>query len=300
MQRTLGGTCSFEGKGLHTGALTRVLLRPAAPDTGIVFVRTDSGVEIPATADRVHSTLRSTRLGRGRSGVATVEHLLSALTGMGIDNARIEMDGFELPILDGSAGPYAAAIASVGAIGQDVPRRWLELDREIIVRNPRSGSWIRVTPAERTSVEMSIDYGSRVLKASSVSFDFDTDYASEIAPCRTFCFLHELMPQLLLGLAKGGDLDNAIIVAERPVSPRKLAFMARMMGKEHLGITPEGYLDNLSLRFPDECARHKMLDLLGDLRLCGGFLRARVEAHKPGHALNTAAAAEIMKSVIKK
>ena len=294
-QRTLKGICSFEGKGLHTGVPVHLLLRPAPVDTGIVIARTDIGVEIPATADMVSSTPRSTRLGKGKDGIATVEHLLSALTGMGIDNVRVEVDGRELPILDGSAAPYSEIMASVGIMEQDAPRRWLELDRAIFLSNERTGSWIRITPADEASVELSIDYGSRVLKPSSVLYDKSVDYASQIAPCRTFCFMHELMPMLLLGLARGGNLDNAIIVAERPVSKLNLSLMARLMGRRTLSITPEGYLDNLSLHFPDECARHKMLDLLGDLRLCGGFLRARVVAHKPGHALNTAAAAQILK-----
>ncbi|MBR4826822.1 MAG: UDP-3-O-[Bacteroidales bacterium] len=296
-QKTLRTSCSFEGKGLHTGKFSHLTVNPAPAGTGIVFVRTDLGVEIPALASNVDSTRRSTALAKGRARVGTVEHLLSALTGLGIDNARIEVDARELPILDGSAAPYASAFTAAGIQEQDAPRRWVEIKDEIFVKNPSSGSWIRITPSEEPSVELTVDYGSRVIGVQTVKVDRNTLYANEIAPCRTFCFLHEVWPLLALGLARGGDVDNALIAVERPVSQRRLDRIARMLGKPRLSVTPEGYLSNLELRFPDECARHKMLDLLGDLRLAGGFLKARVVAFKPGHAINTAAAAQIIKSL---
>ncbi len=287
LQTTLATACDFEGKGLHSGAPCRISVRPAPAGTGIVFVRTDLGVEIPATAAHVVSTRRSTTLGSGSARIGTVEHLLAALTGLGIDNARIETPSREIPILDGSAAPFVQAISAAGTVQQDAPRLWLRPSREIEVTDPRSGAYIRVTPADAPSLEVTVDYGSRVLGVQTVSLGPATDFASQIAPCRTFCFLHEVMPQLLLGLARGGDATNAIIIAERPVGPVRLKALARIFGQPSLHVTPEGYLSNLALRFPDECGRHKLLDLLGDLRLAGGFLQARVTAYKPGHALNT-------------
>ena len=295
-QRTLSGPCSFEGKGLHTGKFSQMTINPAPADTGIIFVRQDTGAEIPARADHISATRRSTSIGIGRSHIGTVEHLLSALTGLGIDNARIDVSTAELPILDGSAAPFVEAIKHAGIKEQDAPRRWIRPSREIFVKNS-SGSWVHIEPSDSPSLELTVDYGSRIIGVQTVKVNEDTDYATQIAPCRTFCFLHEVWPLLALGLAKGGDLDNVIVAVERPVSQRRLDRMARMLGKSEVHVTPQGYLDNLSLRFPDECARHKMLDLLGDLRLCGGFLQARITAFKPGHAINTAAAAEILKNI---
>ena len=289
-QKTLQDACRFCGKGLHTGAESEITVLPAAADTGIVFVRKDLGIEIPATSEYLVATRRSTTLGKGKARVGTVEHLLSALTGMGIDNARIITSARELPILDGSAAAYAEEFSRVGTITQDAPRKWIVPERRIEIHNKRTGSRIVITPSDEPSVELTIDYGSKVLGVQTVTFTPQTDYASEVAPCRTFCFLHEILPQLAFGLARGGAPGNAIIVVERHIGPRRLALMSRLLGHRNLSVTPEGYLDNLTLRFPDECARHKMLDLLGDLRLAGGFLKARVQAFKPGHAINTAAA----------
>ena len=296
-QKTLQRACDFEGKGLHTGALSHMTIKPAAPDTGIVFVRTDLDAEIPATAEHVLSTRRSTVLGKGRARVGTVEHVLAALTGLGIDNAVIELDSREVPILDGSAARYVSAIHDAGVVEQGTQRRWLVPNDEIEVKDSRSGSWIRVTPSEEASLEVTVDYGSRVLGVQTVRIDRSVDFASQIAPCRTFCFLHEVLPQIALGLARGGDVENAIIIAERPVPQCILNLLSRMLGQPRITVTTQGYLSNLQLHFPDECGRHKLLDLMGDLRLCGGFLQARVEAFKPGHAINTTLSSELLKSL---
>lgn len=294
-QQTLKKEYTFKGKGLHTGAYGHVRLRPAPVDTGIVFVRTDLDVEIPAVAGNVRSTRRSTQLASGKAVAGTVEHVISALTGLGVDNAYIEIDNVELPILDGSAKPYVDAILPDGLQEQDAPRRWLELDGPIEVKNEKTGAWIRITPADEPSLEVTIDFNSRVLGRQTVEWRYGSDYASQVAPCRTFCFLHEIWAMLLLGLIKGGDVENAIIIVEKPISRRRLAFMARFFKQPVMKVTPEGYLSNITLRFPDECGRHKLLDIIGDMRLCGGYLKARVEAFKPGHSLNTQAALEISK-----
>lgn len=296
-QKTLGRGYKFWGKGLHTGCYSHMRLKPAPADTGIVFVRTDLGVEIPALAENVSSTARSTTLSVGKVSVGTVEHVLSALTGLGIDNAFIEIDNREVPILDGSARPYIEAISIDKLVEQDAERRYLELSREVYVENRKTGSYIRVTPSDSPSVDLTIDFNSHVLGVQKVHWDPSVDYSQEIGPCRTFCFLHEVLLLHALGLVKGGDVENAIVVVEKPVSERKKRKLAKTFGQPKIEITPEGYLSNLELRFPDECGRHKLLDIIGDLRLVGGFMNAHVEAYKPGHALNTGAAAEIRKTL---
>ena len=296
-QKTLGRGYKFWGKGLHTGCYSHMRLKPAPADTGIVFVRTDLGVEIPALAENVSSTARSTTLSVGKVSVGTVEHVLSALTGLGVDNAYIEIDNREVPILDGSARPYIEAISIDKLVEQDAERRYLELSREVYVENRKTGSYIRVTPSDSPSVDLTIDFNSHVLGVQKVHWDPSVDYSQEIGPCRTFCFLHEVLLLHALGLVKGGDVENAIVVVEKPVSERKKRKLAKTFGQPKIEITPEGYLSNLELRFPDECGRHKLLDIIGDLRLVGGFMNAHVEAYKPGHALNTGAAAEIRKTL---
>lgn len=294
-QKTLGRGYKFWGKGLHSGCYSHMRLKPAPANTGIVFVRTDLGVEIPALAENVSSTARSTTLAVGKVSVGTVEHVLSALTGLGVDNAYIEIDNKEVPILDGSARPYIEAISIDKLVEQDAEREYIEIPHEIYVENRKTGSYIRVTPAETPSIDLTIDFNSHVIGIQKVHWDPSVDYSQEIGPCRTFCFLHEILLLHSLGLVKGGDVENAIVVCEKPISDRKGRKLAKMFGQPKLEITPEGYLSNLELRFPDECGRHKLLDIMGDLRLTGGYIKAHVEAYKPGHALNTSVSAEIRK-----
>lgn len=301
-QRTLVKSYSFEGKGLHTGRFVRMAVGPAPADTGIRFRRTDLGPDafVDALAENVSSTARSTTISRGKVKVGTIEHILSALTGLGIDNALIEIDGPEVPILDGSARVYLEAIAPDGAVEQDAPRRWVELSGPVELSNPKTGSSIRIEPSDRPLYDVTIDFNSRVLGVQRVQWDDETDYCSQIGICRTFCFFHEILRMALFGLVKGGDVNNAIVIVEKPTKPRQLARMARLFNQEEgLTVTPEGYLGNIKLRFPDECGRHKLLDLIGDLRLSGGFLKARVTAYKPGHRLNTGAAKQI-REIIKR
>lgn len=296
-QRTLKKTYTFEGKGLHTGCYSHLSLKPAPVDTGIVFVRTDLGLEVPALAQYVSKTSRSTTITRGKASVSTIEHVMSALTGLGVDNAYVEVDSREVPILDGSARLYAEAVAPDGLQEQDAERKWLTLDREIELKNSKTGSYIKVIPSDELSYEVTIDFNSRVLGVQTVTWSPDMDYASEVAPCRTFCFLHEIWLLSLLGLVKGGDVENAIVVVEKPVTDRELARMSKRFGQPRLSVSPEGYLSNLTLRFPDECGRHKLLDIMGDLRLAGGFLKAKIVAYKPGHSINTSIAKTIEKSI---
>lgn len=267
-QHTLLNACSFEGKGLHTGTYAHMTVLPAAPGSGIRFRRTDlpGAPEVPALAEFVTNTARSTTLSFQEAEAVTTEHILSALSGMGIDNALIELDNREVPILNGSAEPYVKAFTQAGVQEQDMPRRLIGIPQALELRDPRSGSWIRIEPADAPSAQITVDFQSPVLGVQTVDWNPATDYAQEIAPCRTFCFYREIEALIQNNLIKGGDLDNALVVTE------------------------DGYMGNPTLHFTDECGRHKMLDLLGDLCLCGGWLNARVTAFKPGHYLNTQAA----------
>ena len=298
-QTTLQSTYVFEGKGLHSGKQARLALYPAAPDTGIVFFRTDIGpkAKVRALAENVSDTSRSTTLSENGVSVATVEHLLSALTGLGVDNAIAAINAPELPILDGSARFYAEAISKDGLMEQEVPRLPITISRTIEISDPASEAWIRIEPAESASFEATIDFNSRVLGVQRVNWTPSDEYVSQIAPCRTFVFLHELEQLYKLGLVRGGDVDNAIVIAERPLGEEQVKSLGSLFGREDIAVNGSGYLNNLELHFADECGRHKLLDLIGDLRLTGGFLQARVSAFKPGHSINTLAAKAIRQQI---
>lgn len=298
-QKTLRHSCSFEGKGLHTGRYARMTVSPAPADTGIRFIRTDLGEDavIEALAENVSSTARSTTISSGDISVSTIEHLLSALTGMGVDNALISIDNAEIPILDGSARPYVEAFMEAGTEIQDTPRRFISLDREIEIKDDNTGAFIKVTPADKPEIDITVDFGSRILGIQSASWTMDSDYATEIGPCRTFVFFHEIEFLAKNGLVKGGDMGNAIVIVEHPVTDGQVEAVCTALGFEKLDITESGYLNNLQLHFPDECGRHKLLDIIGDLRLCGGWLGAKVTAFKPGHTINTNAAKAIRQAL---
>ena len=270
---------------------------PAEPGTGIVFVRTDLGVEIPALAENVHNTARCTVISKGDAIVSTIEHLMSALAGLGIDNARVEIDNVEVPILDGSARQFVEAFSADGLVEQDAERKYFEIPEVIEVKHEASGSWVRIEPADHLSYDITVDFNSRVLGVQTAHWDETVDYASQIAICRTFCFFHEVQYLASQGLVKGGDVDNAIVVVEHPVPDDVFKQMAVIFNQPEITITPEGYLSNLALHFPDECGRHKMLDLIGDMRLAGGYLRAHISAYKPGHTINTNAAKAVQKLI---
>ena len=293
-QHTLRKSYSFEGKGLHTGRVAKMTVNPAPVDTGIVFRRTDIGENalVEALAENVSNTARSTTISKGEASVATIEHILSALTGMGVDNAVIDIDNVEVPILDGSAKPYIDAIWSDGFEQQDAPRKYIEISEPVIVTNEK-GSSIRIEPAEEFSYSIGIDFNSKVLGIQEAKWDSSVVYPEEIGTCRTFVFFHELEFLFNNGLVKGGDVDNAIVIVEHPVTKEQVERMSELFGIPALEVREDGYLSNLRLRFPNECARHKLLDLIGDLRLAGGFLKAKVTAEKAGHGINTAAARKI-------
>ena len=291
-QNTLKKEYIFEGKGLHTGLISKMVLCPAPENYGISFRRVDLGEDavIPALAENVSSTARSTTISCGAAEVHTVEHILSALTGLGVDNALIEIDNAEVPILDGSARPYVEAISRDGLREQFSPRTLVEIPSVVEVRDEKTGSWVRIEPARHPQYEITVDFGSKILGVQNAKWDGSDAYLKEIAPCRTFVFFHELEFLAANNLIKGGDVENAIVIVEHPVTQEQLDRMTELFGQPHLEIDEKGYLTNLELHFPNECGRHKLLDLIGDLRLGGGFLAAKVTAFKPGHTINTNAA----------
>ncbi len=289
-QQTLKREYKFEGRGLHTGKYAHLTLCPAPENYGIRFFRKDAGVEIPAVATNVSKTDRSTTISQGGVSVVTIEHLLSALTGLGVDNARIELDNEEVPILDGSAETYVRAIAPDGLRVQNAERKYIEIKETIEVRDEQTGSWVRIEPSDKMSFEVTVDFNSKVLGVQTAHWSENSDYVGQVAPCRTFCFFHELEALAAYGLIKGGDVDNAIVVVEHPVTKEQVDNMSRIFGQPRLSVREDGYLSNIVLHFPNECGRHKLLDLIGDMRLLGGFPKAHVSAYKPGHKINSIAA----------
>ena len=271
-QHTLSRTYAFEGVGLHSGKRVRISLCPAPEGTGIVFRRLDrDGAEVRAEAANFHKGARSTSLKSGKAEVLTVEHLLSAFAGMGVDNAVVEMDGAEVPILDGSSKPFAQAISADGLVEQGATRPAIAVTAPFEYRDARRGSWLKIEPAPTASYHVQIDFGSRVIGAQEACFD-GSDYLTEIAPGRTFCFKREIKWLRLLGLIKGGSLDNALVIDE-----------------------PRGYF-GCRPAFDNECARHKLLDLIGDLSLAGKPIIGRITAFKPGHKFNVTALKAFLES----
>lgn len=292
LQQTLSRSFTFGGKGLHTGNIAKMTINPAPEDYGIRFRRTDMAEDafIEAVAENVSATTRSTTLTENGASVMTVEHLLSALTGMGIDNALIDIDNSEVPILDGSAKPYIDAIWKDGIVAQKAERKYIEIEKELVITSEKTGSSVVITPSDTPSYRVEIDFNSKVLGHQTAEWNPSTVYAEEIGTCRTFVFFHEIEYLFNNNLIKGGDVDNAIVIVENPVPDEQLQRLSELFNVPALQRCDNGYLNNLELRFPNECARHKLLDLIGDLRLAGGFLKANIRAVRPGHTINTNAA----------
>lgn len=300
-QHTLKRSYTFSGKGLHTGKSVTMTIEPAPVDFGIKFKRVDLGEDaiIDACVDYVTTTSRGTTLEKGDVKISTLEHLMATLNGMHIDNALISIDSQEVPILDGSALPYVAAIAPDGTVEQDAPRRYFVPKSKIVYKDEETGSEIVIMPDDKFSVDLMIDYNSKVLGNQYARLTPETDFVNEIAPCRTFVFLHELEPLFKYNLIKGGDLDNAIVIVEHPLPQEELDRLANLFNVSTLERAPEGYLNHLELRFPNECARHKLLDILGDFSLIGMPMKAKVIGYKSGHRINTTVA-KILREEIKK
>ncbi len=298
-QQTLRSIYTFEGNGLHTGQYGRMKICPAEVNQGIYFVRTDLPGQpiVKALAENITNTARSTTISSNGADVVTIEHIMSALSGLGVDNARIELQGIEVPILDGSAKPYVDAVTADGLAVQDAERQYVEIPRTIEVNDPQSGAFVRIEPAAEPSIDLTVDFNSRVLGVQKAHWDEGTDYAAAIGSCRTFVFFHEIAFLAQKGLVKGGNVDNAIVIVEHPVTEEQIDSLCSLLDLPKLQVTSGGYLNNLQLRFPDECGRHKLLDLIGDLRLAGGYLRAKVTAFKSGHTINSLATKAIREAV---
>ena len=285
-QLTLSSSISFEGTALHTGETVHVTLNPSDIHSGIVFVRTDlDNVEIPADVKFVNRTNRQTILQKGDASVGTVEHLMASLYALGIDNCRIDLDGSEIPILDGSAAPLVALIEKAGITEQDEDKNYYILE-ETFTYKSEDGSEIMAIPSEEFEVTALIDYGSSVLGPQHAHLDKMVNFGEEIASARTFSFLRELEPLLDQGLIKGGDLNNAIVYVDQEIAPTTLEKLKKAFDREDVKVTQNGTLNNVQLRFSNEAARHKLLDVVGDLALIGRPLKARVMATKPGHGIN--------------
>ncbi len=289
-QHTLAGEVSLEGVGLHTGKHVRVTFKPADPNHGIKFQRIDLPGEpvVPADVAYVIATNRGTTLAKGDANVATVEHALSALAGHEVDNAIITLDGPEVPILDGSAGPFYDAIEKIGLVEQDADRDYFEIEQPLEFRDELTGAEIVAMPADHFEVTTMIDFSSEVLGPQYATMSDIGDYGGEIAHSRTFVFLHEIEKLLSQDLIKGGSLDNAIVIAERKIGDAELQELARRLGRESVAIDRSGVLNTTKLKFQNEPARHKLLDVIGDLMLIGAPIKGKIVARKPGHAVNTA------------
>lgn len=300
-QQTLGGAVTLRGVGLHTGEQVNMTLKPANPGYGIRFQRVDLPEKpiVKADADYVVDTSRGTTLEYNGARVSTIEHTLAALVGMEVDNVLIELDGVEVPILDGSAREIIQAIDSVGVVEQEAKRIIYSIDTNIHYYDPVKNVDMLAVPSNEYQVTALIDFNSPVLGTQHATLKHISEFRDEIAPCRTFCFLHELEYLLDNNLIKGGDLSNAIVVVDKPVTQDELNRLAEVFNKKNIEVKQEGILNNIQLHFANEPARHKLLDVVGDLALVGHSIKAHIIASRPGHASNVEFAKKI-KQFIKK
>ena len=298
MQKTLRAPVSIKGKGLHTGYDVAVTFKPAPENHGYKFQRVDLEGKpfIKADADNVVETSRGTVLEENGVRIHTIEHMLASLVGFEVDNVLIEMSGPEAPILDGSAIKYVEAIKSVGIQEQNAERNYYEIKERTVFRDEENNVELVAYPDTDFSVDVMVDYNSKVLGHQYASYHPTHDFENEIAPSRTFVFFHELEQLLKHNLIKGGDLQNAIVIMENEVSQEELDRMADLFNKPHVKVK-EGILNNVDLRFSNEPARHKLLDVLGDLALIGQPIKGKIVASRPGHYANTQLAKIIKKTI---
>ena len=296
-QRTLNAPFSFESKGLHTGLHLHATFLPAAENTGISICRTDleGRPTYQAIADYVTATERGTVLERGAWKVSTVEHALSALYAMGVDNCLIEVDGPEMPILDGSAKYYVKAIQEVGLQEQDAEQKVFVVTEPIEYISER-GSKMMILPCDHYEAEVTITYPTGLLREQKAELYDLTTYGREISAARTFCFVREIEPLLRMGLIKGGDLQNALVIYETQMSQEGLDYMTDKLGQPRLNANKLGYLSPLN--YPNEPARHKLLDLIGDMSLVGCRIQGKIAALRPGHTFNTQCAKRLRQLVM--
>ena len=294
-QQTLSKSVRLDGVGLHSGEQIEMILNPAPEDTGIKFIRTDLNppVEIPALANLVTRTDRGTTLEKDGIEIQTTEHLLAALFAASVSNCIIEINGPEIPIMDGSSKPFSDAITKAGLSQQKEAQEVFEVQEIIQHTDPETGSEIMIVPSDQTCFSVMIDFETQVLGTQNAILKNLEDFNQEIAPARTFSFLHELEMLLDHGLIKGGDLNNAIVYVDQPLSNANMDRLKKAFGKDEIAVKPNGILDNLKLNYTNEAARHKLLDLVGDLALVGMPIKGKIIANKPGHKINTDFAKEI-------
>ena len=289
MQKTLQQEVTLAGIGLHTGREVKLTIKPAKENTGFVFVRTDleGHPQVEADVNYVVATERGTTLEKLGVKITTCEHLLAALVGCDIDNAILEMDASEPPILDGSSKYFVEAIESVGVVEQTVAREYLVVKEVLTYSDPATGSEITIIPSDTYEVTTMVDFGTKVLGTQNATLKNISEFKDEISSARTFSFLHELEMLLDHGLIKGGDISNAIVYVDKDLTPETTEKLKKAFGKDNVSIRPNGILDNLNLNYPNEAARHKLLDVIGDLALAGVKIKGKVIANKPGHFVNT-------------
>ena len=301
-QVTLKKEISISGIGLHTGANVTLNFKPAPANTGFIFKRMDleGQPEFPALVDYVIDTSRGTTLEYKGARVTTIEHVLAALVGLDIDNVIIEMDHDEAPILDGSSIQYIDILNEAGFVEQDEDRVYFDLEEVISYTNDNRQTEMTILPDDSRRISVMIDYDTEVLGTQNAELNDYSDFAKEIAPCRTFVFLHELEFLLDNNLIKGGDLSNAIVFVNKEVSEEELARLATLFNKPTVKVATRGILNNLELSFNNEAARHKLLDVIGDMALIGHRIKGRVIAVRPGHETNVAFAKKIRAYIKKK
>ncbi len=300
-QQTVKGAVSLSGVGLHTGQDVNITIKPANPGFGIRFQRIDlpGNPVVKADVDYVVDTSRGTTIEHNGARISTIEHLLAALVGMEVDNVLIEIDGPEVPIMDGSARAFIEAVVQAGVQEQEARRVVYTIDTNIHFYDPVKNVDMLAVPSSEYQITTLIDFNSPILGTQHATLKHINEFKNDIAPCRTFCFLHELEYLLQHNLIKGGDLSNAIVVVDKPVHPDELTHLARVFNKQNIEVKQEGILNNIQLHYPNEPARHKLLDVVGDLALVGHPIKAHIIANRPGHASNVEFARKI-KQYIKK
>ena len=300
-QKTIKAPFSYTGKGLHTGIDITITVKPAVVDFGYKFKRIDltPNVIVAAVAENVTEVTRGTVISSGKASISTIEHLLAALYANEIDNVEIELNGPEVPILDGSSKPWFDAIAQAGIEEQTEDKHYFIIKKKTVYTDETTGVQIIAYPDDNLSFDVKIGYDSPYLKNQYASLADLADFGKEIAGCRTFVFFREIEKLAKMNLIKGGDLSNAIVIVDHNVTQDEVNTIAELFGKEKIEIKSQGILNNIDLKFDNEPARHKLLDLIGDLSLCGTPIKGRIIATHPGHKANTDFA-KILRTAIKK
>ena len=300
-QKTLKGSFSLCGKGLHTGLNLTVTFNPAPENTGYKIQRIDLEGQpiIDAVAEKVVDTTRGTVLAVGDVRVSTIEHGLSALYALGVDNCLIQVNGPEFPILDGSATIYVERIKKIGLVEQNAPKDYYIIRHKIEVKDEETGSCITIFPDEEFSITAMCSFDSKFISSQFATLDNIADYEKEIAPARTFVFVRDIIPLLDANLIKGGDLDNAIVIYERLLEQKQLDKLADVLKVPRMDANKIGYIQHKPLQWDNECTRHKLLDIIGDVALIGKPLKGRIVATRPGHTINNKFARLIRKEIRK-